>query len=47
MAIVKVRCSHCNKKMRNDGTEKNPVWVCNNPACKQYKPPATEAKSSE
>lgn len=37
--IVKVRCSHCNKKCRNDGTEQEPVWVCNNPKCTQYKPP--------
>jgi hypothetical protein len=24
--------------MRNDGTEQNPVWVCNNPKCVKYKP---------
>jgi hypothetical protein len=24
--------------MRNDGTEQNPVWACNNPKCVKYKP---------
>jgi hypothetical protein len=24
--------------MRNDGTEKQPVWVCNNKKCVKYKP---------
>jgi hypothetical protein len=26
--------------MRNDGTEQNPKWVCNNPSCVKYVPPA-------
>jgi hypothetical protein len=25
--------------MRNDGTEKEPKWVCNNPKCADYVPP--------
>lgn len=37
--IVKERCSHCNKVMRNDGTEQEPKWVCNNPKCVCYEPP--------
>lgn len=34
--IVKERCPHCNKVMRNDGTEAEPKWVCNNPKCIEY-----------
>ena len=25
--------------MRNDGTEEQPIWVCNNPSCVKYVPP--------
>jgi hypothetical protein len=25
--------------MRNDGTEEQPKWVCNNPKCVKYVPP--------
>ena len=39
--IVKVRCPHCNKVMRNDGTEQEPKWVCNNQKGVKYKPPKT------
>jgi hypothetical protein len=28
--------------MRNDGTDEAPVWVCNNPSCVCYVPPAPE-----
>jgi hypothetical protein len=40
MAIVSKKCNRCRKPMRNDGTEQNPVWVCNNPQCVKYVPPA-------
>jgi hypothetical protein len=33
--------------MRNDGTEQNPVWVCNNPKCVKYVPPADSNEDSE
>lgn len=41
MAITK-RCNRCLKPMRNDGTEQNPHWVCNNPKCVKYVPPKEE-----
>jgi hypothetical protein len=28
--------------MRNDGTEQNPHWVCNNQNCVRYVPPQPE-----
>jgi hypothetical protein len=34
------RCNRCRKPMRNDGTETEPIWVCNNPKCVKYVPPA-------
>lgn len=37
---VKMRCNKCMKVMRNDGTEAEPKWVCNNPKCVRYVPPA-------
>ena len=46
--IVKERCEHCLKVIRNDGTAENPQWVCNNPKCVCYEPPkqdTTEDKS--
>lgn len=36
------RCNRCLKPMRNDGTEQEPKWVCNNPNCVKYKPPKQE-----
>lgn len=39
MAIVSKKCIRCRKPMRNDGTEQNPKWVCNNPSCVRYVPP--------
>lgn len=36
---IKKRCLRCLKVMRNDGTEQNPKWVCNNPSCVRYVPP--------
>jgi len=36
--IVKKRCPHCLKVMRNDGTEENPVYVCDNKECVKYEP---------
>jgi hypothetical protein len=44
--IVKERCPHCNKVMRNDGTTEQPKWVCNNPKCADYVPP-TEDNGNE
>lgn len=38
MAKPAPRCIRCNKKMRNDGTETAPNWVCNNPKCVRYVP---------
>lgn len=42
MAKPAPRCVRCNQKMRNDGTEQQPIWVCNNPKCVRYVPPAPE-----
>ena len=39
---IKKRCNKCMKVMRNDGTEENPKWVCNNPKCVRYVPPKGE-----
>ena len=39
MAKPVPRCVRCNQKMRNDGTDAAPVWVCNNPNCVRYVPP--------
>ena len=38
MAVTK-RCIRCRKPERNDGTDKEPRWVCNNPNCVRYVPP--------
>lgn len=40
--IVKVKCFRCRKDARNDGTEENPKWVCQNPKCVRYTPPKAE-----
>ena len=40
MSVITKRCNRCRKPMRNDGTEDNPIWVCNNPNCIKYVPPA-------
>lgn len=42
MAIVSKKCNRCRKPMRNDGTEEQPKWVCNNPKCVKYVPPQPE-----
>jgi len=42
MAIVSKKCIRCRKPMRNDGTEEQPKWVCNNPNCVRYVPPQPE-----
>lgn len=42
MSIVKVKCIRCRKVCRNDGTEEQPKWVCNNPKCVRYVEPPTE-----
>ncbi len=34
------RCNRCIHKMRNDGTEQEPKWVCNNKKCVKYVKPA-------
>ena len=41
MAFFKItkRCIRCRKPERNDGTEENPRWVCDNPKCSRYTPP--------
>lgn len=39
------RCNRCLKPMRNDGTEQEPKWVCNNPSCVKYKPPKEGGES--
>ena len=36
---IKKRCLRCLKVMRNDGTDEQPKWVCNNPSCVRYVPP--------
>ena len=40
--VITKRCNRCLKVMRNDGTEQNPKWVCNNPKCVKYAPPQPE-----
>lgn len=40
--IITKRCNRCRKPMRNDGTETEPKWVCNNPKCVKYVPPTPE-----
>ena len=39
---IKKRCLRCLKVMRNDGTDEQPKWVCNNPQCVKYVPPEPE-----
>jgi hypothetical protein len=39
MAIVSKKCNRCRRPLRNDGTEQNPKWVCNNKKCVKYVPP--------
>ena len=38
--VITKRCNRCLKPMRNDGTNEQPKWVCNNPKCVKYVPPA-------
>lgn len=38
MAIVSKKCNRCRRPLRNDGTEQNPKWVCNNKKCVKYVP---------
>jgi hypothetical protein len=47
MSIVKVKCIRCRKVCRNDGTEEQPKWVCNNPECVRYVPPTEEEPVQE
>ncbi len=47
MAIVSKKCIRCRKPMRNDGTETEPHWVCNNPKCVRYVPPTPEPEPEE
>lgn len=47
MAKPAPRCIRCNQKMRNDGTDAAPVWVCNNPACVRYVPEDEEENTNE
>lgn len=48
MAYVKIiRCNRCGQPCRNDSTEENQKWVCNNSQkpCVKYRPPKTEPLS--
>lgn len=47
MAIVSKKCNRCRKPMRNDGTEEQPIWVCNNKKCVKYKPPKEEPTTED
>lgn len=47
MAIVSKKCNRCRKPMRNDGTEEQPIWVCNNKKCVKYKEPPKENPPAE
>ena len=44
---ITMRCNRCRKPMRNDGTEENPKWVCNNPKCVKYVPPNDSTNAVE
>lgn len=35
---IKHRCIRCRKPMRNDGTEDEPIYQCDNPKCVRYVP---------
>ena len=41
------RCRRCRKPMRNNGTDEQPKWVCNNPDCVCYVPPTEEQEQAE
>lgn len=41
------RCTNCWHLLRNDGTEQEPKWVCNNPSCVCYVPPADSEDSED
>ena len=43
--VITKRCNRCLKPMRNDGTEQNPHWVCNNPKCVKYVPPTEQEQT--
>jgi hypothetical protein len=45
MAIVSKKCIRCRKPMRNDGTDEQPKWVCNNPNCVRYVPPTEQEQT--
>lgn len=47
MAKPAPRCVRCNQRMRNYGTADNPKWVCNNPKCVRYVPPAPEPDNDD
>jgi hypothetical protein len=47
MSIVKVKCIRCRKPCRNDGTEEQPIWVCNNPKCVRYVPPSDNTEQEQ
>ncbi len=45
---IKPRCFRCNRTMRNDGTEEQPKWVCQNTKCVRYVPaPKKSTKKSK
>lgn len=46
LSITK-RCNRCRKPMRNDGTDEQPKWVCNNPNCVKYVPPSDGTDTAE
>ena len=45
--VITKRCNRCLKPMRNDGTDEQPKWVCNNPKCVKYVPPAPTDNGEE
>ncbi|SFA75804.1 hypothetical protein [Selenomonas ruminantium] len=47
MAIVSKKCIRCRKPMRNDGTETEPKWVCNNKNCVRYVPKEPEPTTEQ
>lgn len=44
---IKKRCLRCLKVMRNDGTDEQPKWVCNNPNCVRYVPPVEPQEQTD
>lgn len=45
--VITKRCNRCRQPMRNDGTEQEPKWVCNNPKCVKYVPPSDDNETED